>query len=208
MFAAGTDTIYIAIEWAMAELIALPSVMRKAQKEVRDVLGSRQVVTEEDLKKMKFLKAVIKEALRMHPPVPVLVPREAMQDTKLHDFVIPKGTRLFINIWTISRDPKYWEKPEEFWPERFLNCDVDFKGKDFEFTPFGSGRRACPGIYFATHTIECVLVKLLLTFDWEVPNENKKEVLDMTESSGINAHKKYNLLLKAKPYNRIFREKN
>ncbi|KAH0450802.1 hypothetical protein IEQ34_021494 [Dendrobium chrysotoxum] len=201
MFAAGTDTIYITIEWILAELITHPSVMSKAQEEVRRVLGSSQSVTEEALNKMDYLKAVIREALRMHPPIPTLVPREAMNVTELEGYVIPKGTRVFINVWTISRDPMYWEKPEEFWPERFLNIkSADFKGQNFEFTPFGSGRRRCPGINFSTLTIECVLAKLLLAFDWEVPNDNKNEVHDMSEAFGINTQKKYNLLLKAKPY--------
>ncbi|PKU83349.1 Cytochrome P450 71A1 [Dendrobium catenatum] len=158
MFAAGTDTIYITIEWILTELITHPSVMSKAQEEVRRVLGSSQSVTEEALNKMAYLKEVIREVLRMHPPIPTLVPREAMKASELEGYVIPKGTRVFINVWTISSDPMYWEKQEEFWPDRFLNSNtVDFKGQNFEFTPFGSGRRRCPGINFSMLTIECVV---------------------------------------------------
>lgn len=96
-----------------------------------------------------------------------------MQNVQIQEYFIPAKGRVLINAWAIGRDPKSWEAPDEFWPERFTksngksNC-VDFKGHDFQLVPFGAGRRSCPGINYATTTMEFVLVNLLHWFDWEL----------------------------------------
>jgi len=149
MFAAGTDTTYTVLEWAMAELLRHQTVMQKLQDEVRTVVGDKTHVTEEDLVKMNYLKAVIKETLRLHAPVPLLVPRKSMEDIKLNGYDIAAGTQVIVNAWAIARDPSSWEQPLEFKPERFMNSSIDFKGLDFELIPFGAGRRGCPGVLFA-----------------------------------------------------------
>ena len=84
-------------------------------------------------------------------------------------------------------------------PERFLNSEVDFKGQHFEFIPFGAGRRGCPGIMFAVSTIELAAAALLHHFDWKPPDGMRAEELDMSESSGVSAHKKTSLLVEATP---------
>ena len=111
MFAAGTETTSLALEWAMAELIRNPKVMENVQEDVRRVVGCNQKISNRDIDKMVYLKAVIKETLRLHAPVPLLVPREAMNDTKLDGFHIPRGTRVMVNAWAIGRDPTSWDKP-------------------------------------------------------------------------------------------------
>ncbi|XP_008779328.4 cytochrome P450 71A1-like [Phoenix dactylifera] len=199
MFAAGTDTTYTVIEWVMAELVRHPKDMKRVQEEVGKVVGLKEKIEEELLDEMNYLKAVIKESLRLHPPISLLVPRESIEDTQLQGYDIPGGTRVMINAWAIARDPRSWERAEEFWPDRFLNSSVDFKGQDFQFIPFGAGRRGCPGIGFAISTIELALANLLHHFDWELPNGMIEESLDMTESAGLTAHKKLNLILVAKP---------
>lgn len=118
---------------------------------------------------MKYLKAVIKETLRLHPPIPLLVPRESTKDVKINGYDIAAGTRVITNAWAIHRDPATWEEPEEFHPERFLNSTIDFKGQDFKLIPFGSGRRGCPGISFAIANNELVLANLLSKFNWALP---------------------------------------
>ncbi|PKU68846.1 Cytochrome P450 71A1 [Dendrobium catenatum] len=198
MFAAGTDTTVTALEWAMAELIKHPILMQEVQREIREVAGSKEVIEEEDIDRLTYLKATIKETLRLHVPIALLVPRVAMEDTQLQGYDIPAGTRILINAWAIARDPENWDKPDEFWPERFMNNNIDFRGQHFHLTPFGAGRRACPGIGFAIAVIECTLANLLHHFNWEVPEETKEEVLDMSESPGISIHKKSALLLTAK----------
>ncbi|CAL9779517.1 unnamed protein product [Musa acuminata subsp. burmannicoides] len=129
MISGGTDTTYTTIEWAMAELVKHPRKMERAQEEIRKIVGSGGELREEMMEGMEYLRAAIKETLRLHPALPLLVPRESMEDAGLQGYLIPKGTRVVINAWAIGRDPVSWEKPEEFWPERFVGNSIDFKGR-------------------------------------------------------------------------------
>ena len=199
MFGAGTDTSYIVLEWAMAELIRNSQAMEKLQDEVRGIATGKGLVREEDLSELSYLKAVIKEVLRLHPPAPLLLPRESMDDCRLKGYEIPRRTRVIVNGWAIGRDPKVWEAPEEFRPERFMGNQIDFKGNDFQFIPFGSGRRICPGMNFAISTVELALANLIQCFDWELPHGTAKEDLDMVEAPGLTNPMKKRLHLVAKP---------
>lgn len=199
MFAAGTDTSFIVLDWGMTELIMNPKIMKKAQAEIRRVVGERQVVLENDLPQLHYLKAVIKEIFRLHPPVPVLVPRESIQDVTIEGYNIPAKTRVFINVWAIGRDPESWKNPETFDPERFVGSTIDFKGQDFELLPFGAGRRGCPGITFGAVTVELALAQLLHSFDWKLPPGVEAKDLDLTEAFGISMPKTSDLIVVAKP---------
>ncbi|XP_059444622.1 cytochrome P450 736A117-like [Corylus avellana] len=203
VFAAGTDTTYTVLEWAMTELLRHPKAMKKVQNEVRVISGNKKEITEDDLDNMHYLKAVIKETLRFHPPIPLLVPRESTQNIEIQGYHIATETRVIINAWAIGRDPASWDEPEEFMPERFLTSSMDFRGHDFQFIPFGAGRRGCPGISFAVTTVELVLANLLHNFDWTLPGGARGEDLDMTESTGLTIHKKFPLIAVATPYYRI-----
>lgn len=202
MFAAGTDTTFITLDWAMTELMMNPMAMEKAQNEVRGVLGERRVVLESDLHNLQYMKAIIKEVFRFHSPVPVLVPRESMEDVTIDGYKIPAKTRVYVNAWAIGRDKESWEDAETFKPERFLGRDmnIDFKGKDFELIPFGAGRRGCPAITFAIAVIELALAQLLHSFDWELPLGISAKDLDLTEVFGISMHRRDHLYVVAKPH--------
>ncbi|XP_074304232.1 cytochrome P450 71A6-like [Silene latifolia] len=149
---------------------------------------------------MKYLKAVIKETLRLHPPIPLLVPRESTQDLKIKGYDIASKTMVIINAWVIQRDLDIWEEPEVFRPERFLDSSVDFKGQDFELIPFGGGRRICPGITFAMTSNELVLVNLVYKFNWSLPEGALSDTLDMSEGTGLTIRMKYPLLATATSY--------
>ncbi|KAF5476681.1 hypothetical protein F2P56_003396 [Juglans regia] len=199
MFAAGTDTTWIALDWGMTELIINPKVMERAQAEVRNVVGDRRVVLESDLAQLQYLKAVIKEIFRLHPPNPLLLPRESMEDVSIDGYDIPAKTRFFVNAWAIGRDPESWENPDLFEPERFMGSTIDFKGQHFELIPFGAGRRMCPAITFGTASVELVLAQLLHSFDWELPPNTKPKDLDMAEVFGITMHRIADLIVIAQP---------
>ncbi|KAF7806019.1 cytochrome P450 71A26-like [Senna tora] len=204
MFAAGTDTTATVLEWAMTELIKHPNTMKKLQDEAQSIAGEHGAhITEEHIGHMPFLRAVLKETLRLHPPIPLLFPRESMQDMKLKGYDIKAGTRVIVNAWAIGRDPAYWDNPQEFEPERFLNSSVDYKGHDFQLIPFGAGRRGCPGIQFAMAINELVLANLVHQFDWTLPKhgEAAREALDMSETVGLTMHRKIPLVLVASPRN-------
>nr|QNS29934.1 cytochrome P450 [Nothapodytes nimmoniana] len=200
MFAAGTDTTSTILEWAMARLLRHPEVMKKLQNEVREVAQGRREITEDDLEKMHYLKAVIKETLRLHPPAPLLVPHESTHDVKVMGYDIAARTQVFINAWAIGRDPLWWKEPEMFQPERFLNSHVDFRGFHFELIPFGAGRRGCPGISFGIAVNELALANVICNFDLALPNGEKAEDLDMTEVAGLTVHKKSPIVVVVTPH--------
>ena len=200
MFVAGTDTSSATLVWIMTQLIKNPSVMSKAQEEVRRVVQGKGTVEESDLPKLDYLKMIIKETFRLHLPVPLLIPRETTETRTVGGYEIPAKTRVFINATAISMDPQVWEDPEEFKPERFLNSAIDFRGQHFELLPFGAGRRGCPGTNFGVLIIELALANLLFSFNWRLPDGIKAEDIDMEEAIGITVHKKTPLCLVASPY--------
>ncbi|KAL6186117.1 hypothetical protein ACLB2K_042239 [Fragaria x ananassa] len=158
MFLAGTDTTATLAEWTMAEIIKHPKVMSKLQTEIRAVnKGKEDILTEDVVIDMHYLKAVIKETLSLHPPLPLLLPRQTTQDVNLNGYNIKADTQVILNAWQIGRDPKsYSYKPHDFEPERFLNPNstgTSYIGNNFELIPFGAGRR-CPGIQFSTAVIK------------------------------------------------------
>ncbi|KAF5190196.1 Cytochrome p450 [Thalictrum thalictroides] len=189
--AAGTETTSTTIEWAFAELIKNPTMMKKVQEEVRRVVGTKGKVDEEDLHQMEYLKLVVKETLRLHP-AGVLILGQSSTITNVKGYHIPAKTQVLINVWSVHRDPQQWDKPDKFIPERFLNNPIDFKGQDFKYIPFGSGRRGCPGISFGIAVVEIAIANLLYWFDWKMPSG---EDLDMREGFGLSVNKKIPLEL-------------
>ncbi|WCJ38587.1 Cytochrome P450 71B34 [Euphorbia peplus] len=186
LFLAGTDTGAITLNWAMAELVKNPRILMKAQDEVRKHVGNKGKVSESDLDKLEYLKMIIKETFRMHPAAPLLLPRETISHCQINGYDIDPKTMIQVNAWAIGRDPKYWKEPEQFYPERFADSSIDYKGQHFEFLPFGAGRRMCPGIHMATVTVEYALANLLYSFDWKLPEGMKKEDMNMEEKPGVS----------------------
>ncbi|RWW28131.1 hypothetical protein GW17_00007408 [Ensete ventricosum] len=203
MLGGGSETSSTILEWAMSELMRNPRVMRRVQEEVRETVGGKGQVTENDINGMTYLRLVIKETLRLHPPVPLLLPRECREACEVLGYQIPEKTRVFVNVWALGRDPRYWDNATEFEPERFerRNSSVDFKGINFEFLPFGAGRRMCPGMSFGLASIELSLACLLYNFDWELPmgDEGKPQELDMSETFLLTCKRRSDLCLHAIP---------
>ncbi|CAI0439015.1 unnamed protein product [Linum tenue] len=206
MFVAVTDTSSTTTEWAMSEMIRNPPTMEKAQAEVRRVFAGRsRGITEEDLQQLTYLKQVIKETMRLHPPLPLLAPRRSNAGCEIDGYHIPAGTNVLVNAWAIGRDPEYWDEADEFLPERFAAAaaggSIDYKGgANFEYIPFGGGRRICPGMSFGLANVELPLAQLLCHFDWEIPGGIPPEDLDMTETFGGVVGRKNHLYLIATPY--------
>ncbi|GAB4849064.1 hypothetical protein Ancab_040151 [Ancistrocladus abbreviatus] len=193
IFLAGTETSATTIEWAMSEMLKNSKVKQKAQEEVRRVYEGKGMVDETSLVKLTYLKLVIKETLRLHPPVPLLIPRESTESCQIFGYELPAKTRVMVNAWAIGRDPTAWKEPDKFDPNRFLDCSIDFKGHDFAYIPFGGGRRICPGMSFGLATIELALAMLLYHFDWTLLSGVRCEDLDMTEAFGISMRRKNDL---------------
>ncbi|OMO59093.1 Cytochrome P450 [Corchorus capsularis] len=199
ILATGTDTSSTTIVWAMAEMMKNPRVMEKAQAEVRQIFDRTGEVNESNIHKSKYLNLVIKETLRLHPPVP-LIPRENVERCEIKGYEIPAKSKVLVNIWAIGREPNYWNEAERFNPERFLDSSIDYRGLNFEYIPFGGGRRICPGISFGMAVVELCLANLLYLFDWKLPNGMKHEDLDMTEAFSATGKRKTDLCLIPIPY--------
>ncbi|KAL4627399.1 hypothetical protein ACB092_05G163000 [Castanea dentata] len=179
----GVDTSSITIVWAMTELVRNPRVMKKAQAEIQSFVGMKPYVDESELENLQYLKMVVKETLRLHPPGTLLLPHEVMSHFKIGDYDINPETRIMIN------------NPNDFYPERFEDNAIDFRGNNFELLSFGSGRRMCPGIDMASTVVMVTLANLLYRFDWKLPNGMKREDVSVEESVGLNIYRKLPLYL-------------
>ncbi|CAN1829123.1 Desmethyl-deoxy-podophyllotoxin synthase [Linum perenne] len=200
IFLGGSDTSSTLVEWIMSELMKNPLVMQKAQKEVRQLFDEQGEVDESRLDELHYLQLIIKETFRLHPIAPLFLPRECRETVVVNGYLIPEKTRVTINAWAIGRDPRHWTNPDEFIPERFVDSSLDYKGHDFQFLPFGSGRRVCPGIQFGLAVVELLLANLLYHFDWKLPGEMKPRDLDMDEVFGSTVGRKNDLILVPIPY--------
>ncbi|VAH27424.1 hypothetical protein VPH35_019629 [Triticum aestivum] len=194
----------------MAEIMCNPRVMTKLQAEVRNNTPKGQdMVEEENLANMTYLKAVVKETLRLHPPLPLLIPHLSMVASQVDvaGYTVPSGAWVMVNTWAINRDSEWWEKPEEFLPERFIEggsaSAVDLRGNDSQFLPFGAGRRICPGINFGLATIGLMLANLVYCHDWELSPDIGKKGIDMTEVFRLSVRRKEKLMLVPKNHSSV-----
>ncbi|XP_048546088.1 cytochrome P450 84A1-like [Triticum urartu] len=188
MLFGGPDTVGFTIEWAMAEMIHCPHILLRLQQELADVVGLDRIVTESDLGKLPFLKCVVKETLRLHPPIPIHL-HGTTKDCVLGGYSVPRGSRVFINAWAINRDGEAWKDPDTFRPSRFMPdgeaAGLDLKGGCYELLSFGSGRRSCPAQGLGQHAVEFAVAQLVHGFDWKLPGDMKPTELDMSDMNGV-----------------------
>ncbi|CAN0854388.1 Desmethyl-deoxy-podophyllotoxin synthase [Linum grandiflorum] len=181
----GIETSSTAILWTMSQLIKDPRVMRAAQQEVRQIFDKIGKVDEANLHELGYLDMVIAEALRLHPPFPLLVPRENEDSVKLDNgYEVPMKTMVFVNVWAINRDSRHWKDAERFCPERFVEHSTEFKTANFHFIPFGAGRRTCPGIAFSMAIVKLTLANLIFHFDWSLPG-GEGSIVFMSSAAGV-----------------------
>ncbi|PIA32988.1 hypothetical protein AQUCO_04200023v1 [Aquilegia coerulea] len=188
MIAAGTDTSAGTMEWAMSLMVNNPHVIKKAQAEIDAYVEKGTLLHESDINKLPYLHCIIKETLRMYPAGPLLIPHESSEDCVVGGFNVPCNTMLLINAWGIQNDPKLWDEPTKFKPERFEGLEGTKDG--FKFIPFGSGRRGCPGEGLAMAVVRLALGSLIQCFDWERIDE---KLVDMSEGLGLSLPKAHPL---------------
>nr|AYV88881.1 cytochrome P450 oxidase CYP92A143 [Polygala tenuifolia] len=199
LIAGGTDTSATTVEWAMSELMKQPHLIKKANEELDRVIGKERWVEEKDFPNLPFTDAIMKETMRLHPVAVLLAPHLALEDCEVLGYHISKGTRIFINTWSMGRNPSQWEAPLEFRPERFLGKSIDVKGQNFELLPFGSGRRMCPGYSLGLKMIRSSLANLLHGFNWTLPDNMKPRDLNMDEVYGLATPRKNPLVAIPEP---------
>nr|UHB15530.1 cytochrome P450 [Paris polyphylla] len=186
IFIAGSESTSSTVVWAMAELLRNPRSMAKARSELIDAIGDGNEIEEPIILHLRYLKAVVKETLRLHPPLPFLLPRRAETDIELNGYIIPKHSQVLVNVWAMGRDHRVWDDPDKFLPERFLDKDVNFNGGNFELIPFGAGRRICPALGMGSRMVHLMLASLLYPFEWKVPDGVH---VDMKEKFGLTLAK-------------------
>ncbi|KAK7380688.1 hypothetical protein VNO78_33203 [Psophocarpus tetragonolobus] len=185
MLLAGTETSAITLEWAMSNLLNHPEILKKAKNELETHIKQNCLVEEVDIPKLSYLQNIIYETLRLHPPVPLLLPHMSSEDCTIGEYNIPQNTILLVNVWAIHRDPKMWSNPTQFKPERF-----EKEGEINKLLSFGLGRRACPGANLGNRTVSLTLALLIQCFEWK---RTSKKKIDMVERKGLSLRKKYPL---------------
>ncbi|PON33754.1 Cytochrome P450, E-class, group I [Parasponia andersonii] len=191
---AGTDTTSTALQWIMANIVKHPEIQEKLYEEIKRVVAGNciSIVQEEHLHKISYLKAVILEGLRRHPPSHFGLTHAATEDVILEGFVVPKEGSVNFEVAEIGRDPKVWEDPMAFKPERFLVNDseggskvteFDLTGiKEIKMMPFGAGRRMCPGYSLAMLHLEFFVANLVWRFEWTAAQGDE---IDLSEKQEI-----------------------
>ncbi|MCO5568350.1 hypothetical protein L7F22_022049 [Adiantum nelumboides] len=206
MIAAGIHTSTLTLEWAMAELLKSPHCLEKLRREIDDAarfdIGEKRqynILNDADVAKLSYLKCVVKEVARLHPVLPLPVPRFSTAECKIKGYSIPARTMVFVNVWAIGRDDQAWPKAGEFRPERFHEQEVDLRGQHYELLPFGSGRRICLGLPLALSVVEVTLANLVHRFDWQLPPGVTPLSISMQEKGGFTNHKATPILAIPKP---------
>ncbi|EEF52318.1 cytochrome P450 81Q32 [Ricinus communis] len=196
MLTAGSDTSAGTLEWALTLLLNNPEALLKAREEIDTNVGQSKLIEESDIANLPYLQGIINETFRMQPAAPLLPAHESSEECILGGFKIPRGTMLLVNMFAIQNDPKLWEEPTKFKPERFLSTEGKGEGLGYMLLPFGAGRRRCPGEGLAIRNIGLGLGTLIQCFEWERIGE---EMVDMVEGSGLSMPKAHPLVAKCRP---------
>ncbi|KAG8391710.1 hypothetical protein BUALT_Bualt01G0215500 [Buddleja alternifolia] len=173
----------------MTELLCNPEKLSRVRGEIIDIVGTNRQVQESDILRLPFLQAVVKETLRLHPTGPFLIPHNAETNVEIDGYIIPKNAQILVNVWANGRDSNTWSNADSFLPERFLNNQIDFRGKDFELIPFGAGQRICPGLPLAYRMLHLMLATLISNFGWKLEKGIKPEEVDMNEKFRLTLQK-------------------
>nr|GMD34501.1 cytochrome P450 97B2, chloroplastic isoform X2 [Ipomoea batatas] len=194
MLIAGHETTAAVLTWAVFLLAQHSSKMKKAQAEIDAVLGQGRP-TFESLKKLEYLRLIVVESLRLFPQPPLLI-RRSLKPDQLPGYSIPAGTDIFLSVYNLHRSPYFWDKPNEFEPERFQvrKESEGIEGSDFAFLPFGGGPRKCVGDQFALMESTIALAMLLQKFDIEL--KGTPESVELV--TGATIHTKNGLWCKLK----------
>lgn len=176
----GTDTTSVTLAGALFFMLTSPNVLERVLAELDTHVGNNRNVDESDIDNLVYLHAVVKETLRFTPAGPFIVPREATEECWVAGYRVPAGTQLFVNLWKLQMDPSVWTNPTKFDPDRFLtdHSHVEPKGQHFEYIPFGSGRRSCPGIASSLQVMHLALARLAHGFRMELVGDGQSDMKD------------------------------
>ena len=169
---AGTDTSAQTINWTLL-LANRPEVQAKVHEELDEVIGSDALPTVDDRTRLPYTFACLAESMRYRTIGPLAVPHQATEDTEVGGYLVPAGAQVLGNIYSIHHDPRFWDAPDDFVPERFLpqpdgTPAVALTGN--AFIPFGTGHRRCPGRRFAETAVRLQLTRMLHRLRFDTPD--------------------------------------
>ncbi|XP_073525812.1 uncharacterized protein [Phyllobates terribilis] len=190
MLSAGTDTSARTMEWAISLLLNHPWVFQKARDEIDTNVGPARLVEDSDLPHLSYLQCVVNETLRLYPMGPLLVPHFSSVDATVAGYHVPKGTVVLANAWALHRDPRVWDEPLVFKPERFKWADGG--GGGYKYVPFGVGRRSCPGANLAVRMVMLTLATWIQYFDWDTVDVSEVDMEEM--ANGLAMGKVHDLV--------------
>ncbi|XP_021713762.1 cytochrome P450 89A2-like [Chenopodium quinoa] len=192
---AGTDTTSTALQWIMANLVKYPKIQTKLFEEIKGVVGEEAAeIGEDELSKMPYLKAIVLEGLRRHPPGHFVLPHTVTQDAELGGYTVPKNAVINFMVADINLDPEVWEDPMQFKPERFLTAEgsceeFDITGsREIKMMPFGAGRRICPGLGLAMLHLEYYVANLVWNFEWNAVDGDEVDLSEKQEFTTVMKH--------------------
>nr|XP_042905131.1 uncharacterized protein LOC107448862 [Parasteatoda tepidariorum] len=169
LFGAGSESVRTSISWCVYIMAAFPEVQKKAQQEILNIVGTDRDPEIQDQKSMPYTHSILLEVMRWKTVVPLNVLRYTSIDTTVGGYDVPKNTIVIGNFWAVLHDPKCWENPDSFMPERFLSPDKLSVVKSNHYIPFSVGKRTCPGEAMANLEIFLYFVSILQKFDIEFP---------------------------------------
>ena len=186
---AGSESTSLHLTWLLSILLNNKHALKQAQEELDLKVGKERWVDDQNIKDLVYLyQAIVKETLHLYSLAPLSAPHEAMEDCHVCGYYVPKGTRIFVNLWKLHRDPRVWDNPDKFLPERFLtkHANIDASGQHFEFVPFGFGKRSCLGYTLVLQVSHLTLARFLQGFEFMTPSNMP---IDMTEGLGLSLPK-------------------
>ncbi|XP_055831033.1 trimethyltridecatetraene synthase-like [Solanum dulcamara] len=195
----GAEILYLSAVSAEISYLIVIEVLNKAREELDRVISRERWVEEKDCTQLPYIESILNETFRLHPLGTILAPHYSTQDCNVAGYDIPKGTTIWVNLWSIGRDPRNWEFPDEFIPERFMGKDFDISGQNFNLLPFGSGRRRCPAYSLGVKIGKSTLANLIHGLNWKLPKIMKPEDVNMEEHFGLTTHPKFPLNVIVEP---------
>ncbi|XP_053842776.1 cytochrome P450 2J4-like isoform X3 [Vidua macroura] len=187
LFLGGSETTATTLRWALLYMLVYPDIQDKVQKELDAVLSPSHLICYEDRKKLPYTNAVIHEILRFSSIVLITLPREAVKDTTVLGYHVPKGTLIMANVDSALFDPGYWETPHQFNPGHFLDKGGNFVTRE-AFLAFSAGHRVCLGETIAKMELFIMFCSLLQKFKFTVPEGVKEINTDIIFGSTMKPH--------------------
>ncbi|KAK8717811.1 hypothetical protein V6N13_045065 [Hibiscus sabdariffa] len=171
---ASVDNPSNVVEWAFAEMLNKPETLQKARDELDNVVGKDRLVQESDFPRLNYIKACLRESFRLHPVSSFNVPHKSMTDTTVAGYFIPSGSHVILSRIRLGRNPKLWDEPCSFKPERHFQDlskreQVVLEEPELRFVSFSRGRRGCPGVVLGSSMAIMLFARLLQCFEWSIP---------------------------------------